>query len=301
MNTPEIVAAPFIPDFTPDPTLYPFRSRWLDASAGRVHYIDEGEGPPLLFLHGNPTWSFVWRGVITRLRRRFRCIAVDYPGFGLSEHPSGYGYTPREHADVVGELIKSLGVTGLTMVGHDWGGPIGMRAALDHPARIRALVMSNTWYWPAESWRMRTLSRVLSTNAVQRLIVKQNLFVERIMPHGVKHRLDDGTREHYRAPLPTPESRRGVAVLPAQIIDASFWLGEIAQAVPHVLRDVPVLLPWGMHDFSFSPRSIGHFQRDFRNVTVVKLDGRHFVQEDAPDEMARAIESFLLPEAAAAA
>jgi haloalkane dehalogenase len=301
VNTPDAVTAPFISDFTPDPALYPFRSRWMDATAGRVHFLDEGEGPPLLFLHGNPTWSFVWRGVITRLRRRFRCIAVDFPGFGLSEHPAGYGYTPREHADVVSELIDHLGLDGITVVGHDWGGPIGMRAALDNVSRIRALVMSNTWYWPAENWRIRTLSRVLGSKSIQRLIVNRNLFVERIMPHGVKHRMDVGTREHYRRSLPTAESRRGVAVLPAQIIDASFWLGEIAHAVPHVLRDVPVLLPWGVHDLSFSPRTIERFKRDFRNVTVVRLDGRHFVQEDAPEEMARAIGAFLMPETAAAA
>src|SRR6185503_14818926 len=150
---------PFVPTFKPDPTLYPFRSRWLDSSVGRVHYIDEGEGPAILFLHGNPTWSFLYRGVVTRLRRRFRCVAVDYPGFGLSEHPDDYGYTPPEHADVVSELIEALDLRGLTIVGHDWGGPIGMKAALDHADRMRGLVMSNTWYWPADRWSMKAFSR----------------------------------------------------------------------------------------------------------------------------------------------
>ena len=92
---------PHTPSFQPDPTLYPFRSRWLDASVGRVHYIDEGEGAPILFLHGNPTWSFLYRKVVVELRRRFRCIAPDYPGFGLSDHPDDYDFSAREHAEVV--------------------------------------------------------------------------------------------------------------------------------------------------------------------------------------------------------
>ena len=295
------VTLPYVPDFVPDPSLYPFRSRWLEARVGRVHFIDEGEGPPILFLHGNPTWSFLYRDVIVRLRRRFRCIALDYPGFGLSDHPDGYGYTPREHAEVVGELIEALDLRGLTLVGHDWGGPIGMRAALDHAPRIRSLVMSNTWYWPADRWRMRAFSRVMSSDPLQRLIVKRNLFVERILPRGMKRRLEAPVREHYRRPLPTAEARRGVAALPAQIMDASFWLGEIAWAVPRVLADVPLLLAWGVHDLAFAPRTMEHFKHDFRNVTVARLNARHYVQEDAPQELAEAIERFLLPETVAAA
>src|SRR5215475_12909511 len=89
------------PDFTPMPSLYPFTSRWFPSAAGRMHYVDEGAGRPLLLLHGNPTWSFLYRDVIRRLAGRFRCIAVDYLGFGLSERPPGFGYTPAEHAAAV--------------------------------------------------------------------------------------------------------------------------------------------------------------------------------------------------------
>jgi haloalkane dehalogenase len=292
---------PYIPSFTPDPALYPFRSRWLDSSVGRVHFIDEGEGAPILFLHGNPTWSFLYRGIVTRLRHRFRCIALDYPGFGLSEHPDDYGYSPREHAEIVSELIESLDLRGLTIVGHDWGGPIGMKVALDQRARLRALVMSNSWYWPADRWSMRTFARVMSSASFQSMILKRNLFVERVLPSGVKVHLDDAVLDHYRGPLPTPESRRGVAALPGQITAGSFWLGEIAHAVPRVLRTVPLLLPWGVHDFFFTPRLMDRFRQDFANVTVARLDGGHYVQEDAPTELATAIEQFLAPASAAAA
>ena len=98
---------------------------------GKVHYIDEGVGRPILFLHGNPTWSFLYRGIVIRLRQKFRCIAVDYPGFGLSVRPEDYDYTPREHAGIVRDLVRSLDLRDLTIMGHDWGGPIGMRVAVD--------------------------------------------------------------------------------------------------------------------------------------------------------------------------
>src|SRR3954453_18113646 len=100
-------------DFRPSPELYPFKSRWLESAAGRVHYVDEGYGEPILMCHGNPTWSFLYREVIRLLRDRFRCIAVDYLGFGLSDRPPGFGYAPGEHARVLGELVGALDLSDL--------------------------------------------------------------------------------------------------------------------------------------------------------------------------------------------
>jgi haloalkane dehalogenase len=287
--------------FEIDPALYPFRSRWLESSVGNVHFIDEGEGPPLLFLHGNPTWSFLYRGVVMRLRRGFRCVAIDYPGFGLSDHPPAYGYTPQEHAQVVGELVRHLDLKGMTVVGQDWGGPIGMRVALDHVDRLRALAMSNTWYWPADGWQLRAFSRAMSSRLMQSLIVNRNVLVERIVPSSVKADLADEVLRHYREPFPTPSSRAGVAVLSGQITRASFWLGEIAYAVPRLLRDKPLLLPWGVRDVAFAPRLMDRFRADFRDVTVRRIDAHHYVPEDAPAEMADAIGEFLSERTAAAA
>ena len=287
------------PPFKPDPALFPFRSRWFDSeTGGRVHYVDEGEGAPILLLHGNPTWSFLWRGMIIRLRKRFRCIALDYPGFGLSEHPQGYGYAPQEHADVVLELIRYLDLRGLTVVGHDWGGPIGLKAALDERPRIRALVMGNTWYWPADAWHMKAFAYVMSSEPVQKLVVDRNMFVERMIPWGCKHELAPEVMDHYREPFPTPDSREGVAALPRQITGASFWLDELAYAVPRMLGDVPLLLTWGAHDLAFPPRFMDRWREDFRHVTTRRLDAKHYFPEDAPAQAAEAIQDFMAgPEA----
>ena len=128
--------------------LYPFASHFEDINGSRVHYLDEGAGPPLILLHGNPTWSFLYRDVIAGLRDRYRCIAVDYPGFGLSRAAPGYGYTPAEHAQAVEDLIVRLDLRGATLMMQDWGGPIGFAVATRHPDRFSAFVLGNTWAWP---------------------------------------------------------------------------------------------------------------------------------------------------------
>jgi len=150
-------------DFSPDPALYPFVSRWFDSSRGRIHYVDEGDGPPLLLCHGNPTWSFLYRDIIVALRDRFRCIAPDYLGFGLSERPAGFGYTIDEHARVVGEFVDHLGIDGYLTMGQDWGGPISMSVAVERAERVRGIVLGNTWFWPTDVLSTKIFSRVMSS------------------------------------------------------------------------------------------------------------------------------------------
>jgi haloalkane dehalogenase len=105
--------------------LYPFESRYLQVEGARVHYVDEGSGPTLLLLHGNPTWSFLYREIIKALRSEFRCVALDYPGFGLSVPPPGYGFTPTEHAAIVEAFVRQLDLSAVMMMVQDWGGALG--------------------------------------------------------------------------------------------------------------------------------------------------------------------------------
>jgi len=282
-----------IPSFTPDPRLFPFESKWFDSKVGRVHYIDEGVGDPILFLHGNPTWSFLYRGIVIRLKANFRCIAVDYPGFGLSEHPENYGYTPAEHAEVVRDLVRHLDLQNLTIMGQDWGGPIGMRTALDEISRLRALVMGNTWYWPLHSWQMKTFAYVMSSAPMQSMILNRNFFVEKMMPMAVKFPLAEEVMHHYREPLPTPKARIGAAEFPRQLIEASLWLGDLADEVADRLRNVPLLLTWGISDLAFPRAYMERFREDFKLTQVHRLDAKHYIQEDAPGDIAHAIEAFL--------
>jgi haloalkane dehalogenase len=282
-----------IPPFEPDRRLFPFGSKWFQSDVGPVHYIDEGSGPPVLLLHGNPTWSFLYRGVVIRLKKRFRCIALDYPGFGLSCRPESYGYTPGEHAEVVAALVRHLELRDLTIMGQDWGGPIGLRVALDEMPRLRALVMGNTWYWPLDAWHMKGFAYLMSSAPMQGQILRRNFFVEKIMPLSVKHPLADEVMHHYREALPTPKSRVGVAEFPRQLLEASLWLGDLADEVRDRLANVPLLLVWGIHDFAFSRTFIERFREDFKITRIHRLDAKHYIQEDAPAEIAEAIGEFL--------
>jgi len=276
--------------FSPSPELFPFESRWLESSAGRVHYVDEGHGQPILMCHGNPTWSFLYRNVIRSLRERFRCVAVDYPGFGLSDRPPGYGYTPAEHAAVVGELVGELDLSELIVMGHDWGGPIGTSVACSDPGRVAGLVLGNTWFWPADR-RARTFSRVMSSRPLQWAILERNLFVERILPAGVDRELASEEMEHYRRAQPTPEARIGVAELPRQIAAATPWLAELAEAVPRELGSKRVLITFPMRDVAFRPGDVlPRMRAAFTDVEVVELPrAKHYFLEDAPREVAEAI------------
>ncbi|ORV87237.1 haloalkane dehalogenase [Mycobacterium interjectum] len=278
-------------DFTPDPQLYPFQSRWFDSSRGRLHYIDEGAGPPLLLCHGNPTWSFLYRDIIVALRDRFRCVAPDYLGFGLSERPAGFGYKIDEHAQVVGEFVDHLGLDGYLTMGQDWGGPISMAVAVERAERVRGVVLGNTWFWPADTFSTKAFSRVMSSPPMQYAVLHRNFFVERLIPAGTQHRPSAAVMEHYRAVQPTAEARKGVAEMPKQILAAHPLLARLARDVPATLGAKPALFVWGMKDFAFRPGpTLPRMRATFPDHVVVELpDAKHFIQEDAPDRIAAAI------------
>jgi haloalkane dehalogenase len=144
--------------FEVDSVEYPFEDYWLPYREGYIHYIDEGQGPTVLLLHGNPTWSYLYRNVIKELRSDCRLLALDYPGFGMSKAPSQYGFTPQEQSDAVENLIQRLNLKHIVLVGQDWGGPIGLRYAVRHRENLRGIVVMNTWAWPATVLPMKLFS-----------------------------------------------------------------------------------------------------------------------------------------------
>jgi len=278
-----------------DAELYPFEDRWAELDGHGLHYVDEGAGPPLLMLHGNPTWSFTWRGVIEGLRDRYRCIAVDLPGFGLSKQtPAGYGFTPPEHAEVVERLVLELDLKDVTLLVQDWGGPIGFRVATRQPQRFAAFAIGNTWAWPMTGNRgAQVFSRMLGSPLGRRMIERRNLFVERILPGGTRERkLPERIMDMYRGPFPTPESRRPVSVMPKQILGATPWLREIDERLTTV-ADRPALLVWPTADVAFRDGERRRWESIFPDHRTVLLDGaRHYIGEDAPDEIVRAVRDW---------
>jgi len=258
-----------------------------------LHYVDEGSGPPLLLLHGNPTSSFLYRHIIAGLRDRFRCVAPDYPGFGKSSAAPGYGFTPREHAAVVEKLVLELDLRDITMMVQDWGGPIGFAVATRHPDRFRAFVVGNTWAWPKSDLGTQVFSRLLGGPIGGYLIKQRNVFVERILPGGVRRKkLSPDVMEEYRQPFPTPESRVPVHVFPREILRSRPFLAEIERGLPQ-LRDRRALLVWPTKDVAFREPERKRWEEIFPDHRTVLLEGAgHYIQEDAPEEIVAAIREW---------
>jgi haloalkane dehalogenase len=273
--------------------LYPFESRYADVGGASVHYVDEGAGPPLLLLHGNPTWSFLYRDLIRGLSDSYRCVAPDFPGFGLSRPAPGYGYTPIEHAAVLEQFVQQLGLDDVTMMVQDWGGPIGFAVATRHPNRFSAFVIGNTWAWPKADLGTQVFSRLLGGPVGGYLIQRRNVFVEKIIPGNVKrHQLAPAVMSAYRGPFPTPDSRRPMHVLPREILGSRPFLAEIERGLVK-LRERPALLVWPTKDVAFRDPERKRWEQLFPNHRTVILEGAgHYIQEDAPEEIVRAIRAW---------
>jgi len=280
------------PSWVPE-ELYPFESRYAELDGARLHYVDEGSGPPLLMLHGNPTWSFLYRELIQGLRNRFRCIAPDYPGFGLSTAPPGYRYTPAEHAETLERLVLELDLRDTRMMVQDWGGPIGFAVATRHPDRFAAFVIGNTWAWPKSDAGTQVFSRLMGGPIGGFLIRRRNAFVERILPGNVKRRrLSDAVMDAYRGPFPNPESRRPVHVFPREILRSRPLLSDVERRLP-ALSDRPALIVWPTKDVAFREPERERWERVFPNHRTVILEGAgHYIQEDAPEEIVAAIRDW---------
>ncbi|MGP7816559.1 alpha/beta fold hydrolase [Niallia sp. 01092] len=279
--------------FEVDLSEYPFKDHWLPYRDGYIHYIDEGQGPTVLLLHGNPTWSYLYRNVIKELHSDYRLIALDYPGFGMSKAPSHYGFTPQEQSDVVADLIHRLELKDFVLVVQDWGGPIGVNYAVRHRENLRGIVIMNTWAWPATLLPMKLFSLAMGGWPLGYwLQTQRNFFAKNIVPHGIYHseKVTKSLRKAYIDPFPTPKSRIPTWIFPRQILKARSWLAEIESKLL-VLSDLPAQILWGTKDSAGFPyEEMEKWQSYLKlNETEPLSDASHYVQEDRPDRVAAAI------------
>ena len=279
-----------------DTDRYPFESNFLDLPEGRLHYVDEGEGDPLVFLHGNPTWSFLYRHLVSNLSNDYRCLAPDYLGFGLSEKPESFSCRPEDHARVVARLIEELSLEDVTFVLQDWGGPIGLDYATRHPENVRALVVMNTWMWPLDRDRsVRIFSRTLGSRVGKFLVTRYNAFARWVMPvaYGDRSKLTPAIHRHYLEPLSTPAERRGSWVFPRELLGSGDFLRRL-WGRQDAIADTPVCLLWGMRDRAFDPTVLRRWQRLYPDAPTVEYDDAgHYLQEEKGPELAAEIRSFL--------
>ena len=275
-----------------DDELYPFEDHWAEANGCTVHYVDEGTGPPLLMLHGNPTWSFTWREVIRGIKDKYRCIAPDLPGFGLStQTPPGYAFRPQDHARTIQDLVEQLDLQDVTLLVQDWGGPIGFAAAEAKPDRFTKFAIGNTWAWPMNrNPAAQVFSRFLGGPVGGYLIKHRNFFVDRIIPSATKKTgPDERVMDQYRGPFPTPDSRVPVHVFPKAIVGETDWLRDIEQGLKSI-DDRPALIMWPTKDQAFGDKERERWEQTFADHRTVTLEGAgHYIGEDAPQEIVAAL------------
>jgi len=280
-------------------SLYPFRSHEMLLGGCRYHYLDEGSGETLVMVHGNPTWSFYFRNLILAFRDRYRVLAPDHMGCGLSDKPQDYPYCLTTHTSNLVQLLERLDLRDVTLLVHDWGGAIGLGAALQVPNRVARLVLFNTGAFPPPfiPWRIRAC-RIpgLGTWAVRRL----NLFARAALRMAVvkRERMTAAVRAGLLAPYDSWEHRvaieQFVADIPASPRHPTWQvLADIERGLPS-LANRPVQLIWGMRDWCFRPVCLERFEKLFPGVEAHRLtDAGHYVIEDAHEQIIPLVQRFL--------
>ncbi len=262
-----------------------------------MHFVDEGKGEPIVFVHGNPTWSFVFRQPIVELRSNFRCIALDHIGFGLSSHSNrSEDHSPESHAHRLASLLNHLDLRDITLFLTDWGGPIGLDFARKHSERIKRLVIANTWCWPVDDdYHFKSFSFLMASRFGQYLIRNHNLFVNRLMPMAAGDRkvLTPEIMAHYRNALPSPAARTATAALPGHIIGASNWLRSIWDD-REAFSGKPTLLLWGFKDIAFRQKELERWKSVLTDFDLHEFaDCGHFLTEEAAVPVVSAFRNFV--------
>jgi haloalkane dehalogenase len=271
-----------------------FEPRYREVDGLRLAHMDEGEGEPVVFVHGEPTWSFLWRKVIPPvLEAGYRCIAPDHAGFGRSDKPTDLGwYSYDRHSELFAELIERLDLRDATVVVHDWGGPIGLRAAVEHPNRIARMVVMDTGLFTGE----QSMSDAWKTfrDFVERT---EDLPVGFLVKGAVARGLSEEVQAAYEAPFPTPESKAGARAFPLMLPTTPEMAGAAAgKRVLERLRtdERPKLHLWADSD-PIIPFKVGErFAAAINGEPPEKIsNASHFLQEDAGEEIGRRIAAWL--------
>jgi pimeloyl-ACP methyl ester carboxylesterase len=279
--------------------LYPFESRYLTIGTHRLHYLDEGRGQPLLFVHGNPTWSFYWRNLILGLRDDFRCVAVDHIGCGPSDKPRDYPYTLARRIDDLVQVVQQLDLTGVTLLAHDWGGAIGLGTVLRLRERFARIVLFNTGAFPPPfvPWRIAACRLPLvGTLAIRGL----NAFARAALSMAVEKRprMTADVRAGLVAPYDNWANRvavdRFVKDIPFSPRHPTWQVLEQIEAGLDSLAGLPIQLIWGMRDWCFRPECLERFIGHWPHAEIHRLeDCGHYVVEDAHERIVPLVREFL--------
>lgn len=278
--------------------LYPFAPHFLRQPGGWMHVVDEGprDAPPLLCAHGNPSWSILFRHVVRDWSAAFRVLAPDHLGCGLSDQPAEWSYRLADHVANLERLVLEEDLRGITLVVHDWGGPIGLSVAQRHPERFARLVVTNTSAFPSRRLPRR-IALCRGPRLGRALVEGLNGFARAATHMAVAREMPRELRRAYVAPYAPPRSARAtwrfVDDIPMEPSHPS-WpaLTQLAHGLP-ALAHLPTLLLWGERDWCFTPEYREEFQRRLPAARVHALpDAAHYLFEDDPSAVRAALERF---------
>lgn len=280
-----------------DRQAYPFTSRWMELPTARMHYVDEGTGEAILFVHGTPTWSFEWRHLIRALGSTHRCIAPDLIGFGLSDRPRDFDYSPESHAETLAGFVERLNPDPFTLIVHDYGGPIGLPLCLRRPERIKRLVLINTWMWSFGGDRDMERKGRIAGGSFGRLLYRWANFSLRVLMPGAyadRRKLTPAIHRQYLERFPDRWSRGVVLWALAKAIMGSSRYYDSLWQQRGTLRGRPALIVWGMKDPAFQPNQLRRWREVLPSAEVVELqEAGHWPHEEAPDRVIQEVARFL--------
>lgn len=278
---------------------YPFESHFLEIDGRRYHYVDEGQGDVLLMVHGNPTWSFAWRNLVKDLSRDYRVIAVDHMGCGLSDKPQQYEYTLKQHIRNLATLIETLDLQQISLFAHDWGGAIGMGAAVQLPDRFARFVLCNTAAFRSQRIPLRiAVCRIPILGALA--IRGFNAFSRAALTMAVADRskMTATVRAGYLSPYDSWKNRvavlRFVQDIPLVESHPSFATLKHVEDGLAQFQDTPMLLVWGTQDWCFTTVFLDEFESRFPKAEALRLENAgHYLFEDAADQLIARSRAFL--------
>lgn len=275
---------------------FPFESRFLDLDGHRIHYVDEGSGPTMLFVHAGPTWSFVFRDLIECLREQFRCVALDFPGAGLSRTVEGYrpGIEPASH--VLERFVLALELHAATLVANDLGGPVAFGVAARHPDRFRAIALIEAFGWPLaeENPKVARMLRLVGGRTFRAVNGATNLLARATSTSlGVGRHLTGAGRAAFRGPYRDRRVRSNALSMLRDAVDADAYLREVDRSLRTTLNDRPLLLIFGGRSPVLRERFPERWKARFPDARLVVVKGaHHFPQMDDPDLVALTIRSW---------
>lgn len=291
------------------PAAFPFQSRYATVRGYSIHYVEDGQGKPILFIHGNPTSSYLWRNVLPGVARDGgrRAVALDLLGFGKSEKPATAGYSLRLHAQVVEDFIGTLGLKDIVLVADDWGGPLSAYYAVHHPENVEGMVLMETFLWPM-AWQddfspeFRTPFKLMRSPLGFVMIQMMNMMIKELIPQHCPIAPD--ALRHYIETFPTVSSRRAMRAFPRLLPvegepkESCDFFVELQEGLKRLkfpiawIKAAPGIVP--SDDFPPSLKRLEDLKRRLPQMIVKDFGpGHHFLAEENPERLSRIIVNWL--------